>query len=163
MSLGVMALVAMLGGQAQAVTADTFVSSHTPGNSGLATEEALLEGACGCNLTLALQTGISDAQVLTAGSVNYIDVGSNAPGFFLLKFGVGNTGSPTHYIFENDVPNETNFLAWTDQQLIDAGLSARKVNAISHYTFEGSVPEPGSLLLLGAGLAGLGIWRRKLA
>ena len=87
MSLGAMALVAMLGGQAHAVTADTFVTSYDSGNSGDAGELLALETACACDLSLLTKVEGTDVIVQTDGSVNYIDVTPAEPGYFLLKFG----------------------------------------------------------------------------
>lgn len=66
--------------------------------------------------------------------------------------------SPFQYLF--------NISSWTGTDPITGSGFWPSNGAISHvsiFTAAGSVPEPASLLLLGAGLTGLGLWRRKIA
>lgn len=162
--LGAIALVATTGMPAHAVTytVDTLIGAIDSQQSGQTYEDAQLEAACGCTVTLLSNVTFSNAGVQQDGAGhNYIDVSPNTPGYFLLKF--GNPGTNDMFFFRNI--GELNKLVWTDGQLEEAGLSERHFDSISHYaiTASGNVPEPTSLLLLGAGVAGVSLMRRKVA
>src|SRR6478672_3106452 len=70
---------------ASAFTLDTLLGSASLGNSGDQTE------------LNAIQTAVAD----TVSGQCVINVGSQQPGYFVLKFGTGNLGGNDTYFFQN--------------------------------------------------------------
>ena len=97
----------------------------------------------------------------------FIDVAPSTPGYFLLKFGVGNSGLPDHYFFQN-IADFTKLVFTNAQVNFLSGACTRgscNIGKLSHFaTFDGSVvPVPAALPLLLTGLGGLGWLARRRA
>lgn len=171
-------------------TIDTFLAKDTLASSGDAAELDWIKLVTGDNtLTLDFKVDTptpsavlndNDPAVANDQPSNswYIDVAPKTPGYFLVKFGDGGPGSvvtwKSHYAFTN-VADLTK-LVFSNAQVDGAtgrpNCNQCNIQRLSHYVGFGGgnggggdddvpVPEPGVLFLMGAGLLGLGMARRR--
>ena len=132
--------------------------------------------------SLVLLSKVSDSAVhalANPGTTDqfYIDVGSQQPLYFLLKFGTGGTGSNQDTFFFKNIA-ELNKLVFSNAQVNflsggDCGANGQgacNIGRLSHYDIFGaatgggggnSVPEPTTVALIGLGLLGFAASRRK--
>lgn len=99
-------------------TADVKIGSADLANSGDETEiQALRDFANDQTLNLFKKVNTGNPAMIAMDDDGqwYINVDPDQPGYFMLKFGVGNTGLHSHYFFKNGA--ELTKLVWTNAQV----------------------------------------------
>jgi len=150
---------------------DTLLAQADLGNAGDGTELAWVKsvlnglGVDTTNLALGPKTGTDGGAGWThtdTGDLFAFELLSNDPGWFLIKTGnIQNGQTNRDFLFANNDSPDYAVIALLDLGVKDKDIL--NISKVSHVDEFGStpVPEPGTIVLLAAGLFGLGIFGRR--
>lgn len=152
---------------------DLFLGSTILGNSGDGTEKSWVAAMLGLDvedLTLEFKNNdASEIQAWTqvdgaAAMVKALQLDEPVY-YYLLKLGVpAKSGADTHYLFDNQASLNwavIDFNAMLAGQPESFSFNFGRVSHISGFNGAVTVPEPGTLALLGLGLVAIGVVRRR--
>jgi hypothetical protein len=149
---------------------DSYVSGASLANNGEASEVALVKSILGAN-SVTFEGKLEDLSVdswqVAVGTSDvyalYLGWSALRYDYLLVKLGDNNGTNFTDYLFKNN-----DDLSWAvldlsnsfNETAITGGIS--KISHVSLFNVDSTpVPEPSTLLMLGAGLLGLGLYGRR--
>jgi len=149
---------------------DTLIDHTTLGNSGNG-ELDWVQSLLGTNYSLGdkYEDGGLTPMLVDGESDIFAHALATSPEYFLIKIGGGNWGGDTHFLYENQNNAAYGVFALNDFTSTCTPTKQSKcnieINRVSHITaFNGSgvssIPEPGSIALIGFGLLALGTAKR---